>query len=574
MNKIVNKTLLALMMSGVALMNYSCIDETEPTDYASSSQIGKSENAQNGLLSGLVSFMVTYDTYGITGGSCDWGYPCQMFIRDVMTEDLPVKCTAGNYDYYSYIEEGTDLQAFTPYAYFYYTKLIHNANSIIGACEDGQNVNSSAGIGYAFRALAYLDLTRMFEFRKTGYADLDAKAANVWGLTVPLVTDKTTLEEAKSNPRAPFYTMYRFINSDLDKAEKHLKGYSRVDDSYPDSCVVAGLKARFWLELGTRFEKEAGDLDTQLAHEADNDGYTALGITSANDCYAKAAEYAKKVIDSYGTPVTKSQWYDAETGFNTSNQAWVWTARIGSKEQLNSYWYYTWMGTLNSECSYSLSSYGTYRCISKGLFDQISDSDWRKHTWVAPADTLKDAVPDGYSTLLADDSWSKLPAYANLKYHAGKGNLTDWAQCSLCDIPLMRVEEMHLIYAEAIAHTQGVGAGKSYLENFVNTYRYDDGSYTCSAADMDSFIKVLMLQKRIELWGEGLVYFDYKRLKLGINRAYEGTNFYKNTRMKTEDGNVAPWLNYYLPEYENAYNPACVLNPDPTGVVIDLTTFE
>ncbi len=576
MNKTINNALTALLMLGLALTNQSCMEEVEPTDYASGSQIALSENAQSGLLSGLVSFMVTYDTYGVTGGSCDWGYPCQMLIRDLMTEDLPVTFTGANYDYYSWIEEGTDLQYFTPYAYFYYTKLIYNANAIIASCDNGTDINASAGIGYAFRALAYLDLARMFEFRPTGYATLDAKAEadKVWGLTVPLVSDKTSQEAAKSNPRAPFYTMYRFINSDLEQASKHLADYSRSDDSYPDSSVVAGLKARFWLELGSRFENVPADLATQLEHEGDNDGYAALGIGTANDCYAKAATYAKQVIDAQFTPMTQKQWYDSITGFNTSNQAWVWAARIGSKEQLNSYWYYTWMGTMNSECSYSLSQYGTYRCISKGLFDQIGDKDWRKHTWIAPDDVGKSAKPAGYSTLLPDSRWSDLPAYTNLKYHAGNGNLSEWEKCSLGDIPLMRVEEMYLIYAEAIAHTQGVGAGKAFLENFVNTYRYQDGSYICQGSDMDSFIEELMLQKRIELWGEGLVYFDYKRLKLSIDRAYEGTNFYKGARLKSDEDCLAPWLNYYLPEYENAYNPACVLNPDPSGVVADITTFD
>lgn len=50
----------------------------------------------------------------------------------------------------------------------------------------------------------------------------------------------------------------------------------------------------------------------------------------------------------------------------------------------------------------------------------------------------------------------------------------------------MRVEEMYFILAEAKAHTQNVEAGKMVLTDFMNTYRYTDGSYQCAATDMDT----------------------------------------------------------------------------------------
>lgn len=576
MNKILRKSMVALMLSSMAFTNQSCLEETLPTSYASGDQISNSDNAQDGLLRGLTSYMTAYDTYGVEGMGVDWGYPCQMIIRDCLTEDFPVMITGSNYDYFIDPEETTYIPTYSTYNYFYYTQLIHNASSIVKSCdvEDAtEETLQNAGIAYAYRALAYLDLARMFEFRKTGYGELDAKASEVWGLTVPIVTDKTGLMESKSNPRAPFYTMYRFILSDLDKAEDRLEGYSRPTQETPDVSVVYGLKARFWLELASRFDQSPDDLTAQLAHEADEDGYQSLGIQTAADCYAKASEYAQKVIAAGYTPVTRAQWYDTSTGFNTANQAWVWMMKIGSKEQLNSWWY-TWMGTLNNETEFSLGQYGTFRGISKELFDEMPAADWRRKTWVAPEDEGASTVPAGYSTLLTDAQWGDLPAYTNLKFHPGSGNLTDEYVCLLCDIPLMRVEEMYFINIEAMAHTQGLGAACSALESFVNGYRYTDGSYRCEASDMDSFIRELMVQKRIELWAEGLVYFDYKRLSLAITRDYEGTNFYKNTRLNSKEGYVAPWLNYYLPEYENAYNPAAILNPDPSQVVKDTSKYE
>ena len=85
--------------------------------------------------------------------------------------------------------------------------------------------------------------------------------------------------------------------------------------------------------------------------------------------------------------------------------------------------------------------------------------------------------------------------------------------------------------------------------------------------DIESLEDAVLLQKRIELWGEGLLYFDYKRLKIAVVRTYTGTNFLESHRLNSKYGFVAPWMDCYIPEYEKSSNPAVVLNPDPTSVV-------
>lgn len=569
MKTIIKKAyLLAVLAATVTLTG--CLDEEMPTNYASGSQVEKSSDALDKLLNGLTVSLVEYDSYGSNSTSDnDWGFPCQMIIRDVMCEDF---LTTGSYDYFSYISDGTSLAYFPIYTYYYYYKLVNSANSLIakaGGVTTETN-KSYVGVGLTFRAMAYLDLARMFEFRKTGYSDLDAKAADVWGLTVPIVNDTTSLKGSRANARAPFYTMYRFINQDLNNAETLLEGYSRPRINLPDQSVVYGLKARFWLELATRFDKDASDLSTQLAHENDADGYAALGISTAADCYQKAAQYAQKAMSGY-TPVTRSEWHNAQTGFNTATSAWLWGAKQSDKDNINSY-YYTWMGTINSEANVTLAHYGTYRCIGAQLFSEIPSGDWRKRSWIDPDETKRlpstTYTDSTYVTVLDSAGVANLDDYANLKFHAGSGNLDDYQVALLCDIPMMRVEEMEYIYLEAIAHTQGVATAAAQLTAWTNANRYDDGSYSCTATDIDEFTEELIRQKRIELWGEGLVYFDYKRLALPVTRSYSGTNFIEAQRLNSKEGYVAPWMNYYVPEYENAYNPAVVLNPDPSGVVV------
>ena len=83
-----------------------------------------------------------------------------------------------------------------------------------------------------------------------------------------------------------------------------------------------------------------------------------------------------------------------------------------------------------------------------------------------------------------------------------------------------------------------------------------------------TFIKELMVQRRIELWGEGHVYFDYKRLRLGVSRTYEGTNYPADYRINTADGHVAPWMNCYISEYAISMKDENFKgNPDFSGIV-------
>ena len=80
------------------------------------------------------------------------------------------------------------------------------------------------GAALAFRALAYLDLARMYEFlpNEKFPEGKNNDGNSVLNLTVPIVTDATTPEQAANNPRATREEMLKFIESDLDAAEKYI----------------------------------------------------------------------------------------------------------------------------------------------------------------------------------------------------------------------------------------------------------------------------------------------------------------------------------------------------------------
>lgn len=588
MNTLFKKTYL-LPIAALTLTLGSCMDNLEPqSSIASTSQISQDSEAFSKLINGLKTKMIQTDTYGGTStdyigssteAAADWGYPNYMLMRDICLDGMP--STGTDYNYLYSIEACSNLSRYSGYPYYYYYSFINNCNRILAARQEATSptaICQQLAIARTYRALCYLHLSMMYEFYKTGIDDLDQKAISngVMGLTVPLVTEKTTNDEAKNNPRAPFYTMYRFIYNDLTTAESNISGYTRSDKNDINIDVINVLMARFWMILGSRFSLHADDLATQLSHESDADGYKALGITSAVDCFRKASTYADKVIDAGYSPTTQSQWQDAKTGFNTANQAWIWDIKFGSTESTPRMWM-TLTGLYAAEPSWAFSAYTKeYRCISSALFNKIGDDDFRKTSWVAPEDAGAHTVPAKYSTVLKDStaattsnntSWHRLPAYANLKFRAADGGTDTEEKGLLVQIPLMRVEEMYFIKAEAALHTQGLGAAKQILEGFLNGYRYTKGTYKCTATSNDEFIAELIAQKYIEFWGEDIMFNDYKRLGLQVNRTYEGSNYLAAYKYTSTSGYVAPWTNFYIPETERSFNQGVAMNPDATSYV-------
>ena len=84
----------------------------------------------------------------------------------------------------------------------------------------------------------------------------------------------------------------------------------------------------------------------------------------------------------------------------------------------------------------------------------------------------------------------------------------------------MRIEEMYLIMAEAQAMGGNAGTGRATLESFIQTYR--DPEYTCTAASATDIQEEIYRQRRIEFWGEGLIWFDIMRLNKGVDRRGAG----------------------------------------------------
>lgn len=545
----------------------SCIEETFPqSGIATAQQVAESSAAQMGQINAIVNFVNAYNTYGLDY-SFDFGYSAFGITRDVMCEDFYVY--DAYYDYFSWFGTCQELSAnaMANAIYYYYYKFLNNTNNLIRVVDEATADGTSKqyiGIAKTFRAMIYMDMARFYEYKKTGIARLDneARENNVYGLTVPIVTEQTTEVDARNNPRAPYYTMYKFILDDLESAEILLKDYVRPRKNLPDKAVINGLKARLWLDIATRTEKNPEALAAIKEHVNQE-------VASATDCYAKAARYAREAIEQSGAiPLTEEEWFggkDYATAFNSIGSAsWMWGSMLTKDNMYSSY--INFIGMISPEQNFGVGNYYYWaiRTISSRLFEQIADDDWRKATWIAPKDAGQ--LPGKkYRTILPPSYFTYLPAYANLKFKPKGGNMDDYMIGAVVDYPLMRVEEMYFIEAEAIAGSRGVAEGIAALRSFMQTYRY--ASYTCTAGTMDEFRQALMLQKRIEFWGEGLIYWDYKRLNLSVTRGYPGTNCPVGFRLNSIEGYCAPWFTLYFSKYESNQNKAIVLNPDPSAAI-------
>ena len=168
------------------------------------------------------------------------------------------------------------------------------------------------------------------------------------------------------------------------------------------------------------------------------------------------------------------------------------------------------MGSLN----YGYANFSGGKQINKALYNTIPDTDVRKGWWTGVDST-------SVNLSAAQQEWMdtySYPAYTQVKF--GSYNNVIGQSASANDIPLMRIEEMYLIMAEAQAMGGNTGTGKSTLESLIQSYR--DPEYTCTAASAADIQDEIYRQRRIEFWGEGLIWFDIMRLNKDIDRRGAG----------------------------------------------------
>ena len=161
------------------------------------------------------------------------------------------------------------------------------------------------------------------------------------------------------------------------------------------------------------------------------------------------------------------------------------------------------MGSLN----YGYATVGAWRKCNMALFNSIPRTDVRRN-WFLDVDGYSAGLSEAQQAYCTGNS---TPAYTQVKFAPYQGEIDTSTNAN--DIPLMRVEEMYYILAEATAMAGGDGA--SILNQFVRTYR--DPSYSFAGSG-EAVQEECWQQRRVELWGEGLTTYDLLRLKKPFDR--------------------------------------------------------
>ena len=534
-------------------MTASCIQEVFPEGGSlTQAQVSASKTALKSMIKAVPASMTTSGTigyYSTYGDHTDFGLPGIHLRTEHMLEDIVTMAENPYYNRFAIYAANTAQGSRYIYcAYFWeaYYKWIRLVNDVIisikpivdagGEGDEYEQMKDILGQAYAYRAMCYLDLARLFEPKPVPASTGIVISDRILGLTVPIVDENMTIEQTKRNPRATREDMYAFILGDLDKAAA-LMYQDELTFSRPTVQAVNGLYARTYLEL---------------------------------EDWTNAKKYARKVIDSgYYSPLTQAQWEDPVNGFNSaaSNKSWIWGFSLVAENLGN---IMTHVAHMSSEASWGYARRAQFG-VSLRLYDQIPDTDFRKHSWLDPKKEeyykyqFSGSASDKQMFLKGSGDMPAAKSYQSIKFRPAMGECNDFNIGNAADYCLMRIEEMYFIEMEAELNLSGLEKAQTLLNDFMQTYRYD--SYDCTLVSMteEAFISEMMLQKRIEFWGEGLLFFDYKRLDQGITRGYTGSNIPAVAQFNCE-GRSPQW-NIVITRGEFQSNKVVVNqnNPDPTG---------
>ena len=598
MDKIMKKYILFASSLLLAFVLSGCIQETFPTDYVLDSQIAQSESATEGMMNAVYSTLSGADP--LNDGPMPYGGLKVMLDHGTSSLISPGYNGFNTMLQYSYGNFSYTNRARWPSALYYV--YIKSVNDIISLYPEGTELTDVQkgylGQCYAFRALHYMELTEIMEWKEPTDPIISKKITmpedpnHLKNLGVPIVTETTSSEVASNNPRVTIDENFDLIFSDLAKAEELLADFTRTDKVQPDLSVVYGIYARAYLYLASR----ARTLAAKYTDEA------ALW----QSCYS----YAQKAIEaSKCTPLTEAQWLDPVNGFNnrTSQNSWMlaYSVSASNTDAVETSW--SPANIMGTETNYIVYGWRVGRGLARHWYDRLSDKDWRKKSWLDPSffyesknqkpgepylietdaagnlinnkwsltgdntsneqsawsDDYDGRLSDGWKyTLNSSASWVRKQAsvangflafpylYLNLKFRPHAGGWSDVYTGGIIDWPMMRVEEMYFIKAEAALHTQGAGAAKSELESFMRSYRYPE--YTCNASSADDVLEELIFEKDIEFWGEGVNYFDDKRLERGLFRSYLGCNLTRNQQIINCSGIFPGWTPMFSQTEMNA----------------------
>lgn len=485
------KRIFTYAASAMALMLGSCSDlATDPMsqNVTDGQRDEAKEMNPEMVLAGVTGVAKTLNTFQtVLDRHNDFGYPALMLFSDCRGIDM-VSPNSG-YNWFAESAELSDCNTggeFSELLWGILYQQVFAANAVLAGIDADTAdplMQFYRAQALAFRAFDFMMLAQNYQFPYVGHEDAPC---------IMLITEQNAAEaSADGCPRSSVADTYSRIMTDLTDAIALLEESgvtpSQVISAQPKRfislAVAYGLRARANL-LMEKWSDAAADANAAITL-AVRDGLSPLSLAEA------------------GRP-----------GFNSiDSHSWMWgipvaeTDRVVTSGIIN---FPSHMGSLN----YGYASVGAYRSVNRVLFASISSTDVRRGWWL-DADGLSANLPESWQEYA---SAYGVPPFSQVKYAPYQNEPGTSNNAS--DVPLMRVEEMYLIEAEATAMSGEPGTGANLLQQFVSAYR--DPAYTATAASAEQVQDEVFRQRRIELWGEGLTYYDFLRLGKDFDRTGAG----------------------------------------------------
>lgn len=468
--------------------------EEFPTSYITPEQIAEASvvnpDLQAATVAGIYESMYKYGTGSANDGfgrnDRDFGHRGYDIFGDMLSGDMAL--SAKNYGWYSELSELTATVDYSEVNNYQTWRYFYRIVNLANIVIDG--LGGTDAIPETTSGKHYL-----------GQA-LGARAYGYFYLVNYFVDDITTdtkslplyLDTASPNvEKSSTAVIMASIVADLTKAKTLLDDYTRPSSSNIDKYVASTLLAYTYAAMGNNAEAAA-----EAEYVVTNSGYTVITNTQAT-----------------------------ESGFNDINELsasviWGTDLTTDSNQGLRSWW-----GTCDIY-SYSYAWAGDRKIMDRGLFANIPADDVRKTQFLDNAASGYDMVP-----------WKKF-------YHGDR--VIGGQRVVTTDYIYFRVAEMYLLHAETKAKSGDAAAAKLSLKEVVSK-RVPDASYIDSLSGQ-ALLDEILLQTRIELWGEGKSYLSVKRNKLDVVRGPNWLDF-PNTTFKSDDNQ----LTFEIPEEEIRDNP-------------------
>lgn len=387
------------------------------------------------------------------------GYPSLMIVMEMLGDDIVLTSNGNGYWINEYQWKGhrNEIGVFPYFAYHLFYKFIANANMLL---ENTDAATGPEGDKKMIKGQAYAYRALSYFWLAQLYGKRYTPDTQNNSPAVSLILYST----AGKQPRSPVAVIYAQIIKDLDNSIALLESpdntFVRPSKCHFTAAIVKGLRARVALVMQD---------------------------------WKTAKTYASEAIRESGCSLMTAKQY--QQGFNKAdNPEWLWAFEQTAEQ---STYYHGFMAVMSYNCN-ATQVRTNPKAISKTLYEQIPDSDIRKDLW--------DPTGKAYS-LPAE--FTRTP-YMNRKFKVEN------AGSSVADICFMRLAELYLILAEAKAHLNEPDA----TDTLYTLVHARDPQYRRSASVGEDLLYEILLQRRIELWGEGFRFLDLKRLNQPLDRRY------------------------------------------------------